>query len=212
MLFPAHVFVQTNRTPLQCFRRYQRSLNTTLLRSKWTEEEDNILTEAVKQYGEKNWQQGIPISSRTHSTSFSCALSRSLSLFLSLSVWPSLTCLQFPIAWKGVLVNSAYIDGKSPSIPTSAVASGPRKRTRYYTRQYLLPLPLILTQMLNTAVIHYGVGNWSKVAQHVPGRTDTKCRERYMNVLNPDVSKPWTDEVRRTFTHTLTLPSLSPLN
>jgi hypothetical protein len=35
---------------------------------------------------------------------------------------------------------------------------------------------------------------WSLVARLVPGRTDVQCRERYMNVLNPDVVayKEWT--------------------
>jgi hypothetical protein len=29
-----------------------------MMRSKWTAEEDRILEQAVKRYGEKNWQQG----------------------------------------------------------------------------------------------------------------------------------------------------------
>ena len=51
-------YIQTGRTPLQCFKRYQRSLNTSMMRSKWTAEEDRTLEQAVKRYGEKNWQQG----------------------------------------------------------------------------------------------------------------------------------------------------------
>lgn len=37
------------------------------------------------------------------------------------------------------------------------------------------------------AVALYG-RKWSKVATAVPGRTDVQCRERYVNVLNPEVS------------------------
>jgi hypothetical protein len=50
--------LNSKRTSIQCFKRYQRSLNTSMVKSKWKEEEDKILMEAVKCYGEKNWQQG----------------------------------------------------------------------------------------------------------------------------------------------------------
>ncbi|KAJ2284808.1 hypothetical protein IWW55_007439, partial [Coemansia sp. RSA 2706] len=52
---------------------------------------------------------------------------------------------------------------------------------------------------LLAAVRLYGVGQWTKIAKHVPGRTDVKCRERYMNVLTPDVNNSqWTaDEDER---------------
>jgi DNA-directed RNA polymerase specialized sigma54-like protein len=49
--------LNTNRNAFQCFRRYQRSLNPNMLKSKWTDEEDQLLTDAVILYGEKNWQQ-----------------------------------------------------------------------------------------------------------------------------------------------------------
>ena len=42
------------------------------------------------------------------------------------------------------------------------------------------------------AVAEYGE-KWSKVAQHVPSRTDVQCRERFKNVLDPKLtSEPWT--------------------
>jgi hypothetical protein len=56
----------TRRTPAQCFTRFQRSLNRQIMKSKWTEEEDRILIDAIKKYGEKNWQQGILILSFIH--------------------------------------------------------------------------------------------------------------------------------------------------
>src|SRR5699024_7053060 len=49
--------LNTNRTPLQCFMRYQSKLNPKMCRSKWTPKEDEELRRAVKVYGEKNWQQ-----------------------------------------------------------------------------------------------------------------------------------------------------------
>ncbi|KAJ1933004.1 hypothetical protein FBU59_006180, partial [Linderina macrospora] len=48
--------LDTQRTASQCFQVYQRKLNPGMSRSKWTEEEDRILTEAVMAYGEGDWQ------------------------------------------------------------------------------------------------------------------------------------------------------------
>ncbi|OZJ03119.1 hypothetical protein BZG36_03880 [Bifiguratus adelaidae] len=48
---------------------------------------------------------------------------------------------------------------------------------------------------LRKAVSVYGSGNWVKIAQHVLGRTDVQCRERWMNVLSPEINNgPWTPE------------------
>lgn len=50
------VSLATNRTPCQCLTRYQRSLNASILKREWTEEEDNLLRAAVEAFGESNWQ------------------------------------------------------------------------------------------------------------------------------------------------------------
>eukprot|EP01117_Protostelium_nocturnum_P002743 TRINITY_DN1363_c0_g2_i1.p1 TRINITY_DN1363_c0_g2~~TRINITY_DN1363_c0_g2_i1.p1 ORF type:complete len:624 (-),score=246.38 TRINITY_DN1363_c0_g2_i1:99-1970(-) len=48
---------------------------------------------------------------------------------------------------------------------------------------------------LKVAVSEYGIKNWSLVKEHVPGRTDLQCRERYVNVLDPNISTSiWTAE------------------
>lgn len=48
--------LETNRTPFQCLVRYQRSLNASILKRDWTEEEDTKLRSAVESFGESNWQ------------------------------------------------------------------------------------------------------------------------------------------------------------
>jgi hypothetical protein len=40
----------------------------------------------------------------------------------------------------------------------------------------------------------YGPGKWSFIAQHVPRRTDVQCRERYCNLLDPEISHGQWDE------------------
>ncbi|KAK9279003.1 hypothetical protein L1049_028585 [Liquidambar formosana] len=50
------VSLGSNRTPFQCLARYQRSLNASILKSEWTDDEDNQLRTAVEAFGEGNWQ------------------------------------------------------------------------------------------------------------------------------------------------------------
>jgi len=52
-------------------------------------------------------------------------------------------------------------------------------------------------KQLDIATQSYGVGNWSLICKHVPGRTDVQCRERYMNVLERDIKKRILDKRRR---------------
>lgn len=49
--------LNTRRTPFQCFKRYQRSLNTAIVKGKWSPQEDEMLRKAIQQCGDKNWQQ-----------------------------------------------------------------------------------------------------------------------------------------------------------
>jgi hypothetical protein len=42
---------------------------------------------------------------------------------------------------------------------------------------------------LRIATEVYGRGNWVQIARHVHGRTDVQCRERYVNILDPDVNR-----------------------
>nr|GMC55418.1 snRNA-activating protein complex subunit 4 homolog [Ipomoea batatas] len=52
----------TNRTPFQCLARYPRSLNASIIKREWTEEEDNKLRAAVEVFGESNWQVVVAAS------------------------------------------------------------------------------------------------------------------------------------------------------
>ena len=51
-----------------------------------------------------------------------------------------------------------------------------------------LTLGLALTKI-------YGYKKWSKIANHLPGRTDIQCRERWCNILDPTLEEvEWTEE------------------
>ncbi|KAJ1822947.1 hypothetical protein LPJ56_000469 [Coemansia sp. RSA 2599] len=134
--------LNTQRTAAQCFQVYQRKLNPDMSRSKWTPEEDRVLTEAVMAYGEGDWQAvAACLDNRT-----------------------------------GQQVLHRWCKSINP-----AIRSGRWDRDEDIA--------------LLAAVRLYGVGQWTKIAKHVPGRTDVKCRERYMNVLTPDVNNAqWTPD------------------
>ncbi|VDN58670.1 unnamed protein product [Dracunculus medinensis] len=47
--------------------------------------------------------------------------------------------------------------------------------------------------MLTCAVCRIGTKNWLKVASYVPGRSDSQCRERWVNVLDKNIKdEQWT--------------------
>lgn len=134
----------TNRTAMQCFIIYQRRLNDSLLKGKWTDAEDAQLAAAVKQLGCQNWQAVAQcIEGRTGQQ-----------------------CLH---RWEKAL---------KPDI----------KRGRWSAAE---------DEMLRKAVELCGnrPGNWTQIQQYVSGRTDVQCRERWVNVLNPELSTtPFTAE------------------
>ncbi|XP_062504214.1 myb-related protein B-like isoform X2 [Corticium candelabrum] len=48
---------------------------------------------------------------------------------------------------------------------------------------------------LRVLVERYGPRQWSKIAEHMPGRIGKQCRERWHNHINPEVRKTaWTEE------------------
>ncbi|KAG0251683.1 Myb-like DNA-binding domain protein [Mortierella polycephala] len=134
--------LDTNRTGAQCFRKYQSKPSRTGPRDIWTEEEDNILTEAVRRLGERNWQQ-----------------------------------------------ISYYLEGRTPGQCMShwTKSLDPRiRRGRWLEEE---------DGAIRAAVKVYGEGRWTRIQEHVLGRTDIQCRERYVNILAPTLkSGVWTKE------------------
>ncbi|KAG0038914.1 Myblike DNAbinding domain-containing protein [Podila clonocystis] len=119
----------------------------------WTEEENNILREAVRILGDNNWSQ----------VSY-CLDNRSAT-----------QCHQH---W------------------TKSVCSTIR-RVRWLPEE---------DSALRKAVEVYGTGKWAKVQHHVPGRTDIQCRERYVNVLSPNIRfGSWSKEESEKLMHLVDL-------
>ncbi|KAI8077187.1 Homeodomain-like protein, partial [Thamnidium elegans] len=127
----------TGRTISQCFSHYMAYKNNKQAKSlKWTSEEDKKLTEAVKTFGNCNWQQ---IASMLKGRTGQQCLHR----------------------WEKSI---------NPAI----------KRTKWTDKE---------SDLMRRAVQLYGLGSWTKVQRLLPGRTDMQCRERWVNVLMPEVEK-----------------------
>ena len=57
-------------------------------------------------------------------------------------------------------------------------------------------------EILRKQVAIYGTKNWMKVSEALPNRIHKQCRERWINVLSPRLTKlRWTDEEDRQIMH-----------
>jgi hypothetical protein len=64
----------------------------------------------------------------------------------------------------------------------------PKIRRDKWSNEEDLTLGIALTKI-------YGFKKWSKIANHLPGRTDIQCRERWCNILDPSLEEvEWTHE------------------
>ncbi|KAF8592553.1 hypothetical protein K439DRAFT_1323701, partial [Ramaria rubella] len=131
--------LNTNRTALDCIKRYQASVRPTF---RWTSTLDKKLLEAVEKYGSSNWGLVAP------------------------AVSPQMSSNQCQIRYERTL---------NPGI----------KRGKFTAKE---------DELLMKAVEIHG-SDWVKVAQAVPGRTNTQCRGRYMHHLTDGIIKaPWEHE------------------
>lgn len=139
--------LETNRTAFQCFCMYQRALNASLLKGKWTPDEDALLLEAVKQLGTGNW---VAVAELIEGRTGQQCLHR-------------------------------YEKALNPHI----------KRGHWAPEE---------DELLRKAVEAAGSSQlaWTQIRKAVPGRTDVQCRERWVNVLNPELrAEPFTAEEDR---------------
>ncbi|KAL9247899.1 hypothetical protein vseg_021279 [Gypsophila vaccaria] len=134
--------LSTNRTPYQCLVRYQRSLNASILKKDWTEDEDAQLRSAVESFGESNWQ-----------------------------------------------AVASMLEGR-----TGPQCSNRWKKTLHPTREKVGKWSDDEDKRLKVAATLFGK-SWHRIAQFVPGRTQSQCRERWVNILDPSLKRgEWTKE------------------
>ncbi|KAL6074235.1 Transcription factor MYB3R-1 [Balamuthia mandrillaris] len=176
----------TNRTPVQCFKRYQRSLNTNMMRSKWTEEENKTLVEAVKRYGEKNWQQVANCLEGRTGQQCLHRWQKTLNPEIRRGRWTAhedmlLTLAVKAYGHKNWIKIQSHVPGRTDvqcrerwmNVLNPGVNNGP------WTNEE--------DEKLREAIAQHGLGKWSQVAQMMPMRTDNQCWRRWKTLNSQDL-------------------------
>uniref|UniRef100_A0A7S2SJY2 Uncharacterized protein n=1 Tax=Rhizochromulina marina TaxID=1034831 RepID=A0A7S2SJY2_9STRA len=134
------------RTAVECLVRYQRAINSALVRVAWTAEEDALLRELATTHGDGHGLWRI------------CS-----------SLLEGRSATQCRIRW------------------TKTLCPGVKKGKWDETEERLL-------YAASRAYLG-SKGQWSMIQRHVPMRTGTKCREKWVHVLDPELNlKPWRSE------------------
>ncbi|KAL3529204.1 hypothetical protein ACH5RR_008526 [Cinchona calisaya] len=180
------VSMGTNRTPFQCLARYQRSLNASIIKRDWTEDEDNQLRAAVEAFGESNWQ--LVASTIEGRTGTQCSNRWMKTLHPArqrVGKWTpeedkrlKVAVMLFgPKTWKKI---SQFVPGRTQ------VQCRERWVNCLDPSLNLDEWTLEEDSKLKAAIEEHGYC-WSKVAACVPPRTDSQCRRRWKVLLPHEV-------------------------
>jgi myb proto-oncogene protein len=146
-------------------------------RRKWTKQEDKELVEAVRLYGNKNWQQVAHCLKDRTGQQCLHRWQKTLSPDIRRGRWISVE-------------DMVRLHARNTFLGATM-----KRLTDIFASHHVM---VVDNQMLTLAVKAYGENlSWVKVQTQVPGRTDVQCRERWVNILNPALNiGPWTEEVR----------------
>lgn len=175
----------TNRTPLQCLAHYQRSLNPSILKRDWTEDEDNKLSTAVAMYGESNWET-IASSVLEGRTGAQCSNRWTKSLHPKRKRRGKWT----PNEDKRLKVAVMFFGAKNWRSVAKYVPERDHVQCRERWSNSLDPSVILdkwseeEDRRLEEAYQEYGP-SWNKIASCVTKRTDNQCLRRW-KILFPD--------------------------
>ena len=176
--------LETNRTAFQCFCMYQRGLNESLLKGKWTPEEDARLLEAVKQIGTGNWVAVAEVIGGRTGQQCLHRYEKALNPEIRRGHWTAEEDEQLKRAVAEAGENRAW----------SQIRKGVPGRTDVQCRERWVnvldpalkaePFTAEEDRKLCALVEVYGTSQWSRVASEMAGRTDNMCWRRW-KVLRP---------------------------
>nr|XP_046203897.1 snRNA-activating protein complex subunit 4-like isoform X3 [Oncorhynchus gorbuscha] len=176
---------------------WQNYLHPSINKASWKEDEIEMLKKVAVKYGHHNWDQ-IADKLGTNRTAFMC-----------LQTYQRYICTDFKRRmWCGVeddilreLVEKMRIGNYIPYTQISYFMEGRDSCQLMYRWTQVLDPTLTKghwskeeDEMLLSAVAKHGAGNWWKMRQDVPGRNDSQCRDRYVDVLIGNVKKGPFDE------------------
>lgn len=173
--------LNTGRTAMQCFQRYQSTHNPRMIKREFTPEEDAKILELVERYG-SNWDEistHIPgrtasqLNHRYNNTSRQCIRSgnwteeEDIKLILAHEAYTKWTEISSLLPGRtGMKCRERYMNVLDPNA----------NQTKH------CPWTKDETDRLFQLVSLYGAGNWSKIAEGMVTRTDNQCYRRWRNV------------------------------
>ncbi|KAL0979725.1 hypothetical protein UPYG_G00188750 [Umbra pygmaea] len=176
---------------------WQNYLHPSINKTSWKDNEIEMLKEVAQKHMHCNWNQ-IADELGTNRTAFMC-----------LQTYQRYICTDFRgRKWNSKedqslreLVEKMRIGNFVPYTQISYFMEGRDAMQLLYRWTQVLD-PTIKKgfwskeedEMLRRGVAKYGVGNWWKIRQEVPGRTIGQCRDRYLDVLIGNVKKGPFDE------------------
>uniref|UniRef100_A0A0D9WVC2 Myb transcription factor n=1 Tax=Leersia perrieri TaxID=77586 RepID=A0A0D9WVC2_9ORYZ len=175
------------RSGAECESRWLNWDDPLINHNAWTAREEKKLILIVQQRGMNNWIN-IAVALGTHRTPFQCLAryQRSLNHCILNKDWAKEEDLLLEAAvntfgpnWQLV---SASMDGR-----TGNQCSNRWRKTLNPERSRVGRWSLDEDKRLMVAVKLFGSGSWNKIAQFIPGRTQSQCNERWRNVLDPDI-------------------------
>lgn len=160
------------RSATQCAGRYQAQLNQNLIRSTWTETDDSVLYRFVDRTGEGRWSEAVLIlPGHTHAQ----ALHRWYKVLTPgrrKGTWCNSEDIRLRLAVSAYAHVKGLEDVDNDESEIEIVTG--RDTQKIQENRNFMTLP------------------WSKISAHVTSRTDVQCRERWTNVLNPNLVRPAT--------------------
>ncbi|KAG6542223.1 hypothetical protein Mapa_016351 [Marchantia paleacea] len=202
----ARVYV-VNRTPEECRTRWLNHEDPLINKSSWTKTEDKKLLSIAQRNKTTNWEK-IAQELGTNRTPAECLTryQRSLNASIMRSNWTPEEDAKLRAAVEEL--------GESDWSLVAACLEG-RNNSQCLMRWYKVLHPrkqkkgrwsVEEDKRLNWAVSLHGARKWKQIANHVPGRTDIQCRERWCNVLNPEIKlDTWTEEEDQTLRESVAL-------
>ena len=184
----------TNRTAIQCFMMFQRKLNSTFLKGKWTSEEDEQLMSALKIYGTQNWQAVAQTMDGRSGQQCLHRYEKAINPQIKRGRWSS---EEDELLRKAI---HPFIQSGVNKINWSAVKLTVPGRTDVQCRERWVnildpsisaaPFTPAEDQKLLELVELYGTGNWSKISQEIgKRRTDNQLWRRWKQISKKKRSK-----------------------
>ncbi|KAM2456147.1 hypothetical protein PS1_016063 [Malus domestica] len=184
------------RSGAECETRWLNWEDPLINRKSWTAKEDKNLLYFVQEKGINNWFD-IAVSLGTNRTPFQCLAryQRSLNASILKREWTKDEDARLRSAvetlgegnWQAIASALGGRAGTQCSNRWKKSLHPTKKREGRWTPEE--------DKCLKVAQMLFGPKNWNKTAQFVPGRTQSQCRDRYVNSLEPSLNYgEWAEE------------------